>query len=197
MNSKGNFLVESIGLAAPHTVLHGLAVCENEVGFRMAEEPMQWRKPLPALLRKTAWAPVDLTFESGQGFVWCCHQVVLAWIKDSHLGMWHMGSGVDKVHPTGGLLFKFIHSSKHQTPHCLALPGSSITRNANVKGCMWVPVGLCVLSDQYLCRMGRYWDNSSHRTVVPFCSFQCKSCGKFYLVGTQIRQIWFPWCTAW
>lgn len=39
-------------------------------------------------------------------------------------------SGVVKVHPTGGLLLKSIHSSRHQTPH--GLPFAQ-------KGWIWVP----------------------------------------------------------
>jgi len=38
-----------------------------------------------------------------------------------HAREFAMGSpGVVKVHPTGGLLLKFVHSSRHQTPHGLA-----------------------------------------------------------------------------
>lgn len=69
----------------------------------------------------------------GRGFAWWCHEMILAWIiKESHLRIRHVAAREVKVHPTGGLLLKFIDSSRHQTPHSFAFPLPSTVRNPNV-----------------------------------------------------------------
>lgn len=109
--------------------------------------------------------------------------MTLAWMKDSHLGICHVGSKVVKVHPTGGLSLKFIHSSsRHQTPHSLAFPGPSIVRNTDIKG--WT---LCPLRS-VTCRnwAAASQRTQSHGTMASFCSFQCKFCGKPCPVGQAL-----------
>lgn len=123
---QGRPPARSTGHAAPHAVAQGLAASEAGLGMTAVKGS---RGAGGKSLQSSAQRGHGIETKGPRTCGRAGRDLPRGVMKWSWLGLrihtreFSMGSpGVVKVHPTGGLLLKCIHSSRHHGPHGLAFP---------------------------------------------------------------------------